>query len=245
MIYPYRLVNWDQPEHRELIEKSWRYWCDPTIETTWPWTVMSMMASSMCQPDAEVRYQEYSLAFMDHALLSRNLRPNTMHAEDCWYDGRYVMNPCSETYGGMCQMLQEMVISSWGDRIRIFPAVPKSKWPDVVIHNFRTEGAFLISAVRKGRHTQWVRIQSLAGEPCRIQPLLVGEVKLAAREGIVLKDTGNGVYELNLEKGDEAVLYTGETMPELVVEPVAAAEEECNSYGLNCRYRKGTFWYRR
>lgn len=32
--------------------------------------------------------------------------------------------------------------------IRVFPALPAA-WPDLVVHDFRTQGAFLLSAVRE------------------------------------------------------------------------------------------------
>jgi hypothetical protein len=61
-----------------------------------------------------------------------------------------------------------MVLQSWDQVIRIFPAMPK-EWPDAAFDRFRTEGAFLVSAVRKSGATQWIAITSLAGKPCRIQ----------------------------------------------------------------------------
>jgi hypothetical protein len=80
----------------------------------------------------------------------------------------------------------------------------------------RTEGAFLVSAVRQAGQTRWVRIRSLAGEPCRIAPRLVGEVKAT----VPVKPLGNGVYELTLAKGGEALLYTGDKPPATVIAPV-------------------------
>ena len=59
--------------------------------------------------------------------------------------------------------------------IRIFPAVPTA-WQDVEFHDLRAEGAFLVSAKRSGGRTQWVRIRSLAGEPCRVRPGIAGEI---------------------------------------------------------------------
>ena len=135
-----------------------------------------------------------------------------MHTEDG--------NPCSETHAGMCQMLHDMLLQSWGDKIRIFPAVPAS-WTDVTLHNFRTEGAFLVSAVRKDGKTLWVRVKSLAGEPCRIQPSLEGEVKVyAPGKSISMRKIGAGLYELSLKRGDEVLLYVGDQIPEAVVLPV-------------------------
>ena len=46
MIYPYYQVNWDQPEHRELIERSWRYWAWDRVPNAWSQAVMSKRATS-------------------------------------------------------------------------------------------------------------------------------------------------------------------------------------------------------
>jgi hypothetical protein len=135
--------------------------------------------------------------------------------------------PCIETPLSAAASVNDMLLSSWGDRIRVFPGVPDA-WKDVSFHNLRTEGAFLVSAVRKGGVTQWVRIQSLAGEPCRIRPGLKGEV----RATVPMKPAGDGAYDLTLAKGQEAVLYTGATIPVCEVAPVAADAARSNFYGM-------------
>ena len=48
-------------------------------------------------------------------------------------------------------------------------AALEDAWPDVALHNFRTQGAFLVSAARKGGTTQWIRVRSEAGAPCRLR----------------------------------------------------------------------------
>jgi len=96
----------------------------------------------------------------------------------------------------------------------------------------RTAGAFLVSAVRKDGRTQWVRVQSLAGEPCRIKPNLPGPVRAAGKREFALRDLGGGVYELDLRQGEEALLYCGDTSPQPIVAPLSAQEGKCNRYGL-------------
>ena len=115
-IYPYYLVNWEQPENRDNILKSLKYWGSSEIPNTWTQCVISSMYSS-------IRDGEKALQHMNLALESSNFYSNTFHLEG--------KNPCSETYGGLCRMLQDMLIQSWGERIRIFPAVPND-WKDVV-----------------------------------------------------------------------------------------------------------------
>jgi hypothetical protein len=76
-------------------------------------------------------------------------------------------------------------------------------------------------------------VKSLAGEPCRIQPGIEGELKVVSG-GVPAapKSLGDGVYELALAKGDEALLYAGDAVPEPVIAPLPAAAGEANAWGL-------------
>ena len=86
------------------------------------------------------------------------VRANTMYTE---------AGPVVETPLSGSQSLYDMLCQSWGGVIRIFPAVPAA-WADVTLDDFRTQGAFLVSAVRRAGGTRFVKVHSLAGEPCRV-----------------------------------------------------------------------------
>jgi hypothetical protein len=85
---------------------------------------------------------------------------NTMYREG---GGPVIESPLSAV-----ESIDYMMLQSWGNAIRVFPAMP-SAWPDAEFHQLRTEGAFLVSACWKAGKTQWIRIQSLAGEPLLLQ----------------------------------------------------------------------------
>jgi hypothetical protein len=219
MIYPYYETNWDQPENRDVIRRSCQYWSDLGVRNTWSQAVMSSMQSSVGNGDG-------ALLHMERALNTRHLGRNTMH-----FEAERRVFPCSETHGGMCQMLQDMLIQSWGDKIRVFPATADA-WPDVIFHNLRAEGAFLVSASRKDGKTQWVRVRSLAGEPCKVAAKLEAPVRVAGNTTFTLTALDHGVFEISLERGDEAVLYTGDEAPDLEVVPLAAQQDQTNVFGL-------------
>jgi hypothetical protein len=123
-----------------------------------------------------------------------------------------------------------MLLQSWGNKINIFPAVP-AVWKDAVFHDLSAEGAFLVSASRKDGKTGWIRIKSLAGEPCRVQTGFTAVPRLQINgKAADLKPAVNDVYELPLIKGDEALLYIGE-LTEPVVTPVPMTKEESNQWG--------------
>jgi alpha-L-fucosidase 2 len=64
--------------------------------------------------------------------------------------------------------LQEMLMQSYSGTIRVFPAVP-ADWKDVSFRTLRAEGAFLVSAVRRGGSTHSVEIASEKGGLCRLE----------------------------------------------------------------------------
>jgi alpha-L-fucosidase 2 len=74
-------------------------------------------------------------------LLDKYVQANTMYKES---------GPVIETPLSGAQTMHDMLVQSWGSTIRVFPGVP-SAWANVTVHNFRTEGAFLVSAVRRRR----------------------------------------------------------------------------------------------
>lgn len=210
--YPYYVVNWEQPENRTDILNSIKYWGSPEIPNTWTQCVISSMYSS-------IKDGESALKHMDLALASPNFFPNTFHAE-----GR---NPCSETYGGLCRMLQDMLIQSWGEKIRIFPGVSK-EWEEAVFHNLRAEGGFEISAKRENGKTVWVRIRNNTGEACILEPGFEGNF---STKGGKIKMLAKNLYRIKIVKGEEAVLYANEDEG-FEVTPVQSGNEAYNAYGL-------------
>ena len=92
-------------------------------------------------------------------------------------------------------------------------------------------GGFEVSAVRKDGVTQFVRIKSLAGEPCRLK----ADLKMQRLEGIpksAATTTKDGVLEINMKKGQEVVLY-GPSVDHDMIKPVDALPKNCNIFGLN------------
>ncbi|ONI84836.1 hypothetical protein ALI22I_30600 [Saccharothrix sp. ALI-22-I] len=69
-----------------------------------------------------------------------------------------------ETPLSAAQTLHDMVLQSWGGIVRVFPAVPTA-WADVALDRHLAEGAFEVTAVRRGGRTRFVLVRSRAGEP--------------------------------------------------------------------------------
>jgi alpha-L-fucosidase 2 len=194
MIYPLYLVNIEQPGRKDVLEKS-----HAAADAVGG---LPAMVQSHAAPIA-ANIGNSKLALRGLQRLKNNLLPNGM-----WYPA----SPCLESSLGAANIVQEMLLQSWSDPtkddlgpIRVFPACP-DEWKDVTFHDLRTEGALLVSAGRKGGATQWVRIKSLAGEPCRVRPGLTGDLQLKSQRTIKFKTVAPGVYDLDLKKGEEVTL---------------------------------------
>ena len=128
-----------------------------------------------------------------------------------------------------------MLIQSHNDIIKIFPAIPDA-WQDVVFHNLRVQGAFLVSAKLKSGEIEFVKIKSLAGERLRIIPNLKGDLKYKSTANIQIRKINDSIYELDLPKNSEIILYNKDY--DSNIEPIEAQEIMCNYFGSSKLWRR-------
>src|SRR2546423_9136979 len=153
MVYPLYDIPAEQPDKRALIDTSLKHWISfEGALQGYSFTGAASISAQLLRGD--------DAAFYLAELLRRFVQPNTMYKES---------GPVIETPLSAAQSLHDMVCQSWGGVIRVFPALPAA-WPDLTVHDFRTQGAFLLSAVRRAGRTEFVRLASLAGAPCRVRP---------------------------------------------------------------------------
>ncbi|QHA10126.1 Tat pathway signal sequence domain protein [Streptomyces broussonetiae] len=212
MVYPLYLVNWDQPESRDLITKSVAHWHALTgAHRGYSYTGAASMYAMTGDGDTAIAYLR---KFFDPTT-RYPCRANTHYTE---------AGPVIETPLSASQSLHDMFCQSWGGIVRVFPAVP-SAWADVTLHNFRTQGAFLVSAVRAAGVTRFIRVKSLAGEPLKLRHGLGGTVTAELDDGTPAhtQDLGDGTLAIGLPKGREVLVHSG-SRPDLVIAPVALSE---------------------
>ena len=102
---------------------------------------------------------ESALAYLNK--LKPYLKPNTFYSE--------IKLPVMETPLHGATAIQEMLLQSWGGRLRVFPAVAKS-WPNVQFARLRGEGGFLVSGKRENGVCQWVLVKAEHGRTVEIEP---------------------------------------------------------------------------
>jgi hypothetical protein len=195
MIYPLYLENIDDSRNKDLLERSVRYFQ--------PVTMPKMGASQSSPAAAALGLGNLALQRMNE-ILYREAENEKLGKNGIYY----LSTPCIETSLSYNTCVQDMLLQSWGNRIRVFPALPDS-WENVAFQNFRSEGAFLISARRVNGITSFVRIKSLAGEPCVICPAMDGIPRIDSKNNNKLVELEKGVYRLDIKKGEEVILYQG------------------------------------
>jgi alpha-L-fucosidase 2 len=159
------------------------------------------------------------------------LLPNTLYVES---GGR---NPVLETPLSVASATMELLLQSWGGKIRVFPAVP-AEWQEAVFYGLRAQGGFVVSARREGGRTRFVSIRSMSGEPCTVKVPDWGEIPshLAGRVHAV-REVGRGEYEIDLKAGEQITLYVGEAPGELGISPVDRGVRQPHFYGLKAGQR--------
>jgi alpha-L-fucosidase 2 len=207
MVYPLHLVTPDTDS--ALIEKSVRYWHSLTgAHRGYSYTGAASMFALLGKGNEALTYL---MKFFDTST-SYPVTENTMYKEG---------SPVVETPLSASQSIHDMLCQSWGGVIRVFPAVP-GKWADTALDNFLTQGAFLLSAVRRAGKTAWVKVSSQAGQPCQVKHGIAGEISVSAPDGtpVTWRALANGVIQIDLAKGASAVVYPKGPLPDLTVTPV-------------------------
>lgn len=206
-VYPLYELTGRTPDELALIEKSLAHWVG------FEGALQGYTFTGAASMSALLGKGEDALKYLGQ-LMSRFIQANTMYKES---------GPVIETPLSAAQSLHDMVCQSWGGVIRVFPALPAA-WKDLTVHNFRTQGAFLLSAVREGGTTRWVRLVSEAGAPCVVRHGIAGAVDVRDGRGRPLRfeDAGDGAIRITLRKGDSALVTAKGDRPDLSVGPVTA-----------------------
>lgn len=105
--------------------------------------------------------------------------PNTFHANgDQTASGKskFTYRPFTlEGNFAFAAGVQEMLLQSHTDTLRVFPAIPDD-WKDVSFENLRAQGAFLVSAVKKNGKVVSVKVLSEKGKDLLMRSPMNGEI---------------------------------------------------------------------
>lgn len=207
MIYPLYEYTYDDSSQVSIINTSLNHWLSMTSAFQgYSWIAAASIYAMMGNGNSALTNYK---TFLDN-----RPTPNTMY-----YEGG---GPVIESPLFAARSMQDMVIQSYNGIIRLFPGTADA-WNNVEFDRFRVDGGFLVSAKRQSGVTQFIRVESTAGEPCKVKTGFSGTVLAYGNRTFNLTNLGNGVTQVDLQQGEWVVLYTG-TLPELRIAPVAVTD---------------------
>jgi len=225
-LYPLFQLNPDSPTDRELVDKSVVHW--HKIENGkalagYSYTgAASLYAALGRGNDANQILQHFLLGDIGIS----QLLSNTMYVES---GGR---NPVLETPLSAASSIMELLLQSWGGKIRVFPAVPDD-WKEATFYQLRAQGGFLVSASRNQGKTDWISVKSLTGEPCVVKvPDWTNAVQMNKNKQIQVTKIGEGEFRIDLKAGEEIILASGIKATKPIVKAISHSLGELNLYGV-------------
>ena len=138
---------------------------------------------------------------------------------------------CVDGNMGAVDSLNQMLLQSWGGRIRVFPACP-NHWREIRFDNLRSEGGVEVSAVRSDGRTLGVRLQSASDTSIRlVNPFGDSGGYLGGRP---IQPSADGDLEVNLAAGDAVWLTATPDIHPTDLENFAVKRPDVlrNPYGL-------------
>lgn len=216
MVHPLHTLDLDRAENRDLLRRSINHWLTADGSTG----IYAWSQSGAASLHAALGDGDEALACLHrHLSDTRFVHPNTMYIE------QFPVIECSII---VARSIQDMLLQSHGGELRIFPAMPAA-WTEAVFHDFRAEGAFLVSARRESGRTRWIRIRSEAGEPCRLRQPFAGTFTAS----VPAKHLGGDRWEIALDTGEEALLRADDWTGPVVVEALPAPTNHAHPWGLH------------
>ena len=189
MHVPLYLVNRDNSDSWNVLEKSIQHWFSYKGDILgFSYIGASLMYSA---------YQKGTEALdLIKTLMREYITENSMYRE---------AGPVMETPLAAAECIQQLLLQSWGGKIRVFPAVPE-EWKEISFQNFAAQGGFRVSAVYEGGRTSRIEIKSLAGEPCIVESDMK-DVEIHYSDGRIEKKENTGLFEVLLGVGEKILLF--------------------------------------
>lgn len=223
-IFPLYNLNLDNVNEMALAKKSIDYFIAngrDITDTKWrgySWTGSSSLLASIGDGN---RAEQVLSGFLDRQYRYTGMFANTIYSEGSWV---------IETPFSAARSIQDMVLQSWGNKVRVFPAIPTS-WTNIAIHDMLAEGAFKVSATLKDGKVNSIQIKSLAGTPLTLVTKMLEPIVAKTTSGRTLTVTKKSefTYDIDLKKDETAIFTSGNITPE-VLKPVVPMGN-CNYWG--------------
>lgn len=233
--YPLAVLDPGTDAGKDLLRTTLDHWLDVTFNRKNEREAMAVTgytATGAASMYAMLGDSEQAYHYLDFFIQHDRVSPTTMYAEG---------NPVIESPLSFATSVHDMLLQSWGGKIRVFPAAP-SEWKDIAFDQLRTQGAFLVSAKKKDGVTEFVSVESLIGSPCVVRTDIVEPVvsingKTAIPDQV--RQTNDGFYAVAIEKG-EVVTFSRVALEQtdLRIQAISISDEDRNLFGFNEKTRR-------
>lgn len=224
-LYPLFQLNPDNKEDKELVVKSVKHW--HKIENGKALAGYSFTGASLLYTSLGMGNEALDIMhqFLGDSIYKSRILTNTFYVES-WGKNPVIETPLSGAAGVIDFLLQ-----SWGNKIRIFPAMPDT-WKEASFDQLRAQGGFLVSAARQNGATQWVKVKSLTGEPCVVKIPDWEKAVVVGNKKVAVKQIATGEFAIALKKDEEVLLMQKGNIVTPVVAPATTPLKEQNAYGI-------------
>ena len=225
-LYPLYQLDANSPKDRELVVKSVVHW--HKIGKGKGLAGYSFTGGTSLYAALGMGKEAHAML---HDFLTGNigisqLLANTFYVES---GGR---NPVIETPLSAASATMDLMLQSWGGKIRVFPAMPDD-WKEASFHQLRAMDGFLVSAVRKDGQTQWLALTSEAGLPCQLRVAdWSGALEVHGDRGPAVHALGPNEWRIDLKKGESILVHPKGKKITPVIQALPIPEGAKNIYGV-------------
>ncbi len=236
-LYPLFQLSPDKKEDKDLVVKSVKHWHqvgNGKALLGYSFTGASLLYSSLGMGNEALDVMQQFLVDSKHPSW---MLANTFYTE---WDGK---SPVIETPLSGAAGVMNFLLQSWGNKIRVFPAMA-DRWKDASFEQLRAEGGFLVSSSRKDGKTEWVKVKSLAGEPCIVKVNDWSKMVSTDKNIRITKTSVSGEFKVELKKGQDVILVPKLSANPLTISPVQNDKTYFNSYGVKKgqQLKNDQFW---
>ena len=225
--YPLAVLTPETSKDKQLMRTTLDHWLDVTFNSgvkVKAMPVTGYTATGAASMYAWLGDSDKAYYYLDLLIKHKNVSPTTMYAEG---------NPVIESPLSFATAIHDMLLQSWGGTLRVFPGAPRL-WGEVAFKDLRGQGAFLVSAKKKGGVTQFVTVESLIGSPCVVHTDILNPRLFINGVPVKVKRLKNGACDVPLKKGEIAIFTPGALeKTDLTIAPIPVRAEDRNLFGLS------------
>jgi alpha-L-fucosidase 2 len=178
-IHPLGLITFENGDRdRRIIDASFKQ-LDRLGTSQWCGYTFSWMAAMRARAGRGNEALQYLTDYVNSFTLRNGFHANGEQTRKGLSDSHYRPFTLEGNFAA-AQAVNEMLLQSWGGKVRVFPATPWS-WRDAAFQDLRAEGGFTVSAERRDGRTRHVRVRAGVLQQLRLKDPFEGRDFVSSR----------------------------------------------------------------